>query len=209
MTSTSSNYRITISPDPTRIVNKAQKRSYLACMPREQYNILRRGIIEAIEDVRTGFFENDIELEITLYFELNSSGNLHAHGDLSIKYFDNVPMIHSSFLKSSVQRMMMRTLGREFIKGNPKTLLDACCDIQSTPWVELTVGEIRYKSWLQYCLKDQSEEQMKRFPPLRYKTDTIEYLQTALSITEVNTPEYKNIERRINRLNNILRGLEA
>lgn len=164
-------YRITISPDPTRIVNKAQKRSYIACTSHEQYLIIKKGIREAISLTQQ---EYNITISIYVYFEFNSNAMLHSHGVVT---FDTDDESVAPFF----QRMIFRELGRIFIKGNPKTVIKACCDITNEEWKQEWINSVthdversEYSSWLQYCLKDQTEKHLKRFPKYEISSEGLD-----------------------------------
>lgn len=164
-------YRITISPDPTRIVNQAQRRNYMSCTSREQYNIIKHNIRAAMADT---FLEYDlsISLKLYVYFEFNSSGLLHCHGTLTTDTNKDISMFF--------QRMIFRNLGRVFINKNIKTYMDACCDIVDAkikPWKEVNISDRSgYSTWLMYCLKDQDEGHKKKYPPFEYNLTTEEKL---------------------------------
>ena len=68
-------FRISISPDPLRIINKAQKRNYSMCTIKEQYNSIKKAILLT--------FEN-INIETKLYSELNNNALLHYYRILII-----------------------------------------------------------------------------------------------------------------------------
>lgn len=171
------NYRITISPDPSRIVNESHKRSYMSCTTREQYNILKSGIRSAVENTAIEY-NSEIDIIIHVFFELNSSGLLHCHGELKIqkckrengklKYDVISPEVSKYF-----QRMVFRSLGRTFIKGDPHILLKACCDLQDDslkPWTYTNDprDEQHYRSWMEYCKKDQDEMTKRKLLPYTY-----------------------------------------
>lgn len=166
-------WRITISPDPTRIVNKAQKRAYIACTTKEQYCIIKHGLKLATECFLSEYL-CEIDVKYTVYFELNKSGMLHCHGTLTFSSYDGPSIEHIMFF----QRMILRTLGREYIKGNPKTFLQAVMDYQDSPWEPLTTEEKNsvggkttrtYETWQEYCLKEQGSSWIKRYPHLDEK----------------------------------------
>lgn len=161
-------YRITISPDPTRIVNQAQKRNFMACTDREQYCILRSNIKKAILETQQG---NNIKIDLWVYFEKNEAGNLHCHG--IVKFYTDDTEIWKYF-----QRMVYRNLGRIYVKGKIDTVLRACCDMvdHSQQW-QILPNEtgFYYKSWLEYCLKDQSEKHLKAFPKLEISSEKYDF----------------------------------
>lgn len=169
---TSHTWRITISPDPTRIVNKAQKRSYIACTTKEQYCIIKHGLKKAT-DCFLSEYQCAIDVHYEVYFELNKAGMLHCHGIIILlSDEEEISTEHIMFF----QRMILRTLGREYIKGNPKTFLQAVMDYQDSEWEPLTTEEKNavggkttrtYETWEEYCLKEQSQSWIKRYPCLK------------------------------------------
>lgn len=159
-------WRLTISPDPTRIVNKAQKRSYYACTKQEQYNILKAAIRKAVQHTQLSY---NYEMTVEVYFEFNEMMMMHCHG--TVKFYIDQQMEQE--MANYFQRMIFRELGRPFIKGNIITLVNACCDITSKVWTKELVkdGDIiisPYRTWLEYCLKDQVETHTKYFPYFKY-----------------------------------------
>lgn len=163
-------YRLTISPDPTRIVNKAQKRSFYACTKQEQYNILKSSIRKAVFNTQQSY---NYPIHVNVYFEFNEMMMLHCHG--TVTFYTGYYSIQDEMSKY-FQRMIFRELGRAFIKGNVNTLVNACCDITVKEWSQDLIinGEITkspYKSWLDYCLKDQSEQHVKYYPYFHFVSD--------------------------------------
>lgn len=170
-------YRITISPDPSRIVNEAHKRSYLSCTTREQYNIIKAGIRAAVDNTAAEY-NFRLNIIVHVYFELNSSGLLHCHGTIKIRAdglcgnCTSITEIYREFPRY-FQRMVFRSLGRTFIKGDHLTLLKACCDIVDEdikPWTYTNDprDEQRYRSWDEYCIKDQDEMTKRNLLPYTY-----------------------------------------
>lgn len=160
------NYRITISPDPTRIINQTQKRNYMSCTTREQYNVIKHSIRHAVQET-AGEYQFKYNLVVHVYFELNSSGMLHCHGTLITDKEDKS-------IGPFFQRMIFRTLGRTFVKGNPATLLKACCDVVDSnlkPWTYTNDprDEQLYESWEEYCLKEQKEMTARNILPYKYE----------------------------------------
>lgn len=193
------NYRITISPDPCRLINKRQKRAYGVSTTREEYLYLRSGVKNAIlETVKN--YDYKIDISITLWFELNKAGILHAHGELILSMMDHV--VGKDIIKENVmqyfQRMIMGHLGREYPRGNLEMLLRAVCyyeDSDAKAWSSEDEG--LWKTWREYCTKDQTMDWMMKCPVLKYDTDSIEMLEMMLNITEEGTIEYKRIKQMI------------
>lgn len=185
-------YRVTISPDPSRIVNVSQKRNFASCNAREQYNRIKDAIKVAV--IETQQFEN-IKIHCWFYFEFNSSANLHCHG---------IVRLHTANkdLWKYFQRMVFRNLGKVFVKGNINTVIKACCDMvdNSIDWKEMNTTVIsefgnediilpKYRSWLEYCLKDQTEQQLKRFPKYELTSECpdskeLDIIQRSLNLTQ-------------------------
>lgn len=199
-----SEWRITISPDPTRIVNKTQKRSYLACTPQEQYRICKKGIMEAIYDMINTEHENVEWIEIELYSELNKQHCIHMHGNITFKLtayaFDFDP-------RTYFRRLILRHLGREYIRGNPEMLLQACCDMQNTEWRQLQPDGFKYKTWWQYVLKDQTETHLKKYPCIKETVSSLDRLHRLLSIEDPTTQTYKEYKKKYENLLLRARGL--
>lgn len=193
-------YRITISPDPTRIVNKAQKRSYIACTSREQYCILVSRIKDAIEETIKEY-HYDIEIQTKMYIEMNAMGCLHTHGTIMC-----TGRVDNNF-KIMFQRMILRVLGREFLKGNPATYLNAVCDMVDVNIQWQKIEGSNYNSWYEYCLKDQTESHLKRFPPIELRSNSLEYLESLLTMELLGTKEGKAIEKRIENLKKTYRNV--
>lgn len=184
-------FRITISPDPSRIVNKAQKRSYLACTSKEQYCILKHSINSAIELFQAEY-QMEVDVKTKVYLELNSSGMMHAHGTIEFIGGEATDKEYKTFF----QRMILRFLGREYIKGKVETYLQACCDMQNAPWQRMEINEKKYDSWLQYCLKDQSESWMKRFPPIEVNSLVRQqYAENYLELAQTTQEQKKALEK--------------
>lgn len=164
-------YRLTVSPDPTRIVNKAQKRSYYACTKQEQYNILKASLRKAVQLTQQCYNYN-FPITVEVYFEFNEMYMMHCHGTIIFGIESHSLQDESS---KYFQRMVFRELGRPFIKGKPDILVNACCDITCKPWEKdkqyNNSGDIvmsPYRTWLEYCLKDQVETHTKYFPYFKY-----------------------------------------
>lgn len=153
-------FAITVSPDPERIVNKAQKRSYFTCTTKEQYNVIKAGLRKACIETRLNTLgEDEFMVDVSVYFELNESGMLHCHGIVecdinNINYF---------------KRMVFRELGRVFFKAsNIEKIMNACVHIQELDHVEAYRRGQDMVTWKEYCKKDQSEQWLKRYPKYRY-----------------------------------------
>lgn len=163
-------FAITVSPDPARIVNKTQRRSYEACTHKEQYVIIKAGIKKAIMNV---LMECDdvVDIKVKVYFELNKSSMMHCHGVIEI------PEEYLVYF----QRMVFRELGRTYIDGKkPDIYLKACCYIISVrEYVDL---EGKYKSWEEYCNKDQTDRWKQRYPSVEFNYSNQDVLESCKAI---------------------------
>lgn len=160
-------YALTVSPDPERIVNKAQKRSYFVCTGKEQYNVIKSGLREAVHLTMQEFMgEGNRKIELKVWFELNESGMLHCHGNLECPVE----------LVKVFQRMVFRTLGRVYFKANMVSkLMEACVHIVDMDHVVNFRKNEGMVSWDEYCLKDQTDSWSKRYPPYVYYEEYYEW----------------------------------
>lgn len=145
-------FAVTISPDPTRIVNQTQKRSYGMCTPMEQYRVIKNAIKFAsnINEIhRSGAM-------LEFYFEFNEGYMLHCHGILKVADVES---------KIMFQRMIYRNLGRLYSKNYNRDM-DICCTIKDLDHVNQYRHVNGDKSWIEYCQKDQTEDHKNKYKPL-------------------------------------------
>lgn len=196
---------ITVSPDPFRIVNQAQKRNYYSCTPEEQYRIINAKMRVAVNELLHEIDYDEI-ISYNYVFEFNQDMNLHIHGHLTIgRCTDDYTEEYVQKMILLFKKIVHRHLGRSDPPSWKKmsTYVNACVDVKlKNRWIEIPECS-QYKSWEEYMEKDQTILHKKRFPPVEYSTNTLIYLESLLGLDD---PKYRTekehgaLIRKIDRL---------
>lgn len=131
-------YCVTISPDPKKkYILRNRNKDYGAMSPRIQYKELVYNIATIsgrIKDISDYYF----------VFEINTAGNIHAHGKVIMGTEYTAPLDIKRF-----QQAVAAVFGRH---AKTQQMIDVCCKIRLRDDSKST--SLLYKTWDEYLEKD-------------------------------------------------------
>lgn len=173
------NYAITISPYPSKVVKGTYMnyKTFFDLDKDEQYTYIRNRVRDSVNKTQSTIYEiseMSIKIKILLYIEFNQKFQMHVHGILQIE-----PGYMQLFLDNIVS-----LLGHRDALSN-QTLKKACCHIVLMSDVDNfrkePINNQEHKSWKDYILKEQTQERLYKYPPIKLEQRLIKTIQTHVS----------------------------